>query len=54
MSTEYSFPWKLDASDLQGSIAKVRGNDIVFSDPIRRWQARPEAEADSLFETTHR
>ena len=33
MSTEYSFPWKLNASDLQGSIAKVRGNDIVFSDP---------------------
>ena len=28
------FPWqKLDASDLQGTIAKAVGNDIVFSDP---------------------
>ncbi len=28
------FPWKPDASDLQGTIAKANGNDIVFSDPV--------------------
>ena len=38
---EVRFPWKLDASDLQGSITKVRGNDIVFrSHPASGRRAR--------------
>ena len=41
---EVRFPWKLDASDLQGSIAKVRGNDIVFSDPIPPAAGAPRGE----------